>query len=196
MSNILIVPGLHPPGFGAMQYVTYNAIAALWRADGHNTQVHQFGWYEQDMTLKKRQAELQDALNKMGSDVYAIGVSAGGLAVLGAFANSDTKLVRIVTIATPLNVSEEAFANFRGKLFIPPVLETVYAEADTFLKEADDTTRAKIASIRGIKDHRVPPTWSRREGISNEQVLPTTVHSITIFSALTVHRKQVQELLF
>jgi len=195
MKNVLLVPGLHPRGGEVIQRVAYNSCVSEWREDGYNVAVRQFG-FDDRQSLASRQQTLLETIDDMPSDLYVIAASAGALAVLGAFKERPDRFGKVITVASPLLLNKSDLANFKGNPLvpIPRSLETMYHEVDEFLKAASVSALAKIISMHGRKDSRVPPHWSQRPGIETYE-LPVSGHGRTIMSAIRRYRQVTQDLI-
>ena len=191
--NILIIPGLHRPGFETIQRHTYETAAKLWSHEGHIVNVQQFGWYT-EQTLGERRMAINKTIDTMPEDLYVIGASAGGLAAIGALRDNPVKVKKVLTIATPLQLSEAEIGELKNKVFIPPLFEAAYKTADSYLNELGELATGGIVTLYGQKDARILPEWSRRRFIPGQE-LPTHTHGSTILGALTLYRKQTQRML-
>lgn len=190
--KVLLVPGLYHPIAESAQQFTYDHIAKLWTQDGHHTVVHRFGWYEH-ASLKNQQEHLAETIDAIeGNDVYAVGASAGGLAVINALADRPDKLQGIATIASPLRLTAKELEKFLAVSYVPPLFEAAYRECDMLLSNLGERATRLVVSFHGQKDGRVPTEWSRRDSIPHYR-LHAKGHNITILAALTIYRHQVQE---
>lgn len=193
--NVLVVPGLHPWGCEALQYLTYCSAISGWEADGFNVSVRQFGWGD-DLPLADRQVALLETVDALPNGSYGIGASAGALALIAAFRERPEKFCKLLTVAAPLSLTGEDFANFKGNPLvpIPTMLRGAYQQADNVLSALNAEGLAKIVSMHGRHDPRVLPHWSRRPGIASLE-LPVSGHGRTIMNALRKYRHKTQELL-
>lgn len=193
--HVLLVPGLYPRGCEALQRHTYNSVVPAWQADGYNLVVQQFGWNDR-MSLTARQDALLETVDSMPDNLSVIGASAGGLAVINALQEMPDKFSKVLTVASPLSLTEADFASFRDNPFvpIPRLLREAYHQTDDALKSLSTEGLAKVVSLHGRRDPRVLPTWSQRAGIATYE-LPTRSHAKTIMGALRGYRGRTQGLL-
>lgn len=195
IQNVLLVPGLYPRGCEALQRYAYNSIVPAWQAAGYDLVVQQFGWNDR-LSLADRQDALLEAIASMPNNLCAIGASAGGLAVINAFRGVPSKFHKVLTVASPLSLTEADFASFKDNPFvpIPDLLREAYHQADDVLNTLSAEGLAKVVSLHGLYDPRVLPQWSQRPGIATYE-LPTRGHAKTIMGALRKHRDRTQDLL-
>lgn len=193
--HILLIPGLYPRGCEAIQKYAYSSVIPSWQKDGFSVTVQQFGW-DDYMPLEDRQQALLETIDDMPDNLYVIGASAGGLAVINALRERPEKINKVLTVATPLNLAEADLAHFKDNPFvpIPALLRAAYYQADNFLNSLGSEELTRIISLHGTSDPRVRPPWSQRPGIAN-YALPTRGHARTIMGALRRYRQETQELL-
>lgn len=192
--NVLVVPGLYPRGCEALQCSAYSSAIPAWKADGFNVLVQQFGWNDR-VPLSDRHDDLLETIDKLPDSIYGIGASAGSLALINAFSQRPEKFRKLITIAAPLNLTEEDFAGFKRNPLvpIPTILREAYLQADDFLGTLSAEGLAKITSVHGRRDPRVLPRWSQRPGIVSHE-LPLNGHGRMIMGALRKHRHRIQDL--
>ncbi len=188
--NVVIVPGLHPLTTETIQYGMYKTVAAAWPKDQFDVHILQVGWHGKGETTATQQDRLCEGLDKIEGPIWAIGVSAGGLAIIGAMETNEDKIPKVVTIASPLCVPESAFDQLRGNRFIPAALEGHYQRADTYLQRLGSDATDRVVSLYGKKDMRVPPSWSRRDSVRSYE-LPGRRHGFTILGGLALHREKI-----
>lgn len=176
--NLILIPGL-----GDRKWL-YQLVCPLWRARGFCPHVFAFGW----------EGAVDNYIRNLNGDVYLIGASAGGVAVLNALAmDSSDRIKAVATIATPY-VYRQRLKN-----------ETL-ARAISELASNLPNTQAKlarIASFYSTRDQVVSPTDSllnnrcikqpnnSKFANINYQQLPTFGHGLTIAAGLTVFSKRI-----
>jgi len=193
--NIVIVPGLHPMTPESLQYDTYRAATARWSKDEFDVHILQVGWHRKGETTETQQARLQEGLEYIEGPIWGIGVSAGGLALIGAMEANEDKIPMVVTVASPLNVPESALDQLRSNRFksrfIPASLEGHYRTANTYLQNVAATAPGRIVSFHGRKDTRVPLDWSVCDPPMQSFELPGRKHGYTILGGLALHRDKI-----
>lgn len=175
--NILVIPGLQPPGTEAVQRVTYHAVLWRWRAAGYRVTVCQFGWYRGG-SFAERHRRMLERVDQLPGELVVIGTSAGGLEAVNVLADRPDRVRRVVTIASPLQLE----APLRPRLGrLPRLVSEAYDRADGALRQ--DELRRRVVSLYGQADGLVPPRWSQRPGVTCHQV-PGHGHAVTIFRTL------------
>lgn len=191
--NIVIVPGLHPLTPESVQYGMYSAATAAWPKDQFAVHILQVGWHGRGETAETQQDRLREGLDRIEGPIWAIGVSAGGLAIIGAMQADEDKIPKVVTIASPLEVPESELNQLRRKPRLPRSLEGHYQTADTYLRRLGGSASSRVVSLHGKRDSRVPLSWSKRNPIESYE-LPGRRHSHTILGGLALHREKILEL--
>ena len=186
--NLILIPGL-----GDRKWL-YQLVCPLWRVRGFCPHVFAFGWEDTANDYHKKQNRLHDYIRNLEGDVYLIGASAGGVAVLNALAmDSSDRIKAVATIATPY-VYRQRLRN--------ETLARAISELASNLPNMQ-AKLARIASFYSVHDQVVPPTDSRLNNRCikqpnnskfaniNYQQLPTFGHGLTIAAGLTVFSKRI-----
>ena len=181
------------PGLGDRKWL-YRLVCPFWRARGFCPHVFAFGWEDTANDYHKKQNRLHDYIRNLEGDVYLIGASAGGVAVLNALAmDSSDRIKAVATIATPY-VYRQRLKN--------ETLARAISELASNLPNMQ-AKLARIASFYSTRDQVVSPTDSRLNNRCikqpnnskfaniNYQQLPTFGHGPTIAAGLTVFSKRI-----
>ena len=181
------------PGLGDRKWL-YRLVCPFWRARGFCPHVFAFGWEDTANDYHKKQNRLHDYIRNLEGDVYLIGASAGGVAVLNALAmDSSDRIKAVATIATPY-VYRQRLKN--------ETLAQAISELASNLPNMQ-AKLARIASFYSTRDQVVSPTDSRLNNRCikqpnnskfaniNYQQLPTFGHGPTIAAGLTVFSKRI-----
>lgn len=181
---VLFVTGPRPHSHEA----SYRSAIRHWEADGYD--LRWFPWSAVNHLAAQKEA-LLETVEAMPDHLLAIGVSVGALAVLSAFGETSKELRKLVTLAAPLNVTQEDLVRMRTspRDLNPGMSEALYYEADTFLSTTGVNGLAKIVSVHGRSDSVVLPRWSQRPGIESCE-LALNGHSKVIKHALTGRYQQ------
>ena len=176
------------PGLGDRKWL-YRLVCPFWRARGFCPHVFAFGWEDTANDYHKKQNRLHDYIRNLEGDVYLIGASAGGVAVLNALAmDSSDRIKAVATIATPY-VYRQRLKN--------ETLARAISELASNLPNMQ-AKLARIASFYSTRDQVVSPTDSRLNNRCikqpnnskfaniNYQQLPTFGHGLTIAAGLIV----------
>ena len=181
------------PGLGDRKWL-YRLACPLWRVRGYYPHVFTFGWEDAANDYHKKQNRLHDYIRNLDGDVYLIGASAGGVAILNALAmDSSDRIKAVATIATPY-VYRQRLKN--------ETLARAISELASNLPNMQ-AKLARIASFYSTRDQVVSPTDSRLNNRCikqpnnskfaniNYQQLPTFGHGLTIAAGLTVFSKRI-----
>lgn len=168
------------PGLGDRKWL-YRLVCPFWRARGFCPHVFAFGWEDTANDYHKKQNRLHDYIRNLEGDVYLIGASAGGVAVLNALAmDSSDRIKAVATIATPY-VYRQRLKN-----------ETLARAIDELSNNlpAMQAKLVRVTSFYGMRDQVVPlidsqPNDSELADVNCRQ-LPTFGHGLTIAAGLTM----------
>ena len=168
------------PGLGDRKWL-YKLVCPVWRARGFRPHVFAFGWEDTANDYHKKQNRLHDYIRNLEGDVYLIGASAGGVAVLNALAmDSSDRIKAVATIATPY-VYRQRLKNETLARAIDELSNNLPAMQAKF---------TRITSFYGIYDQVVSPNDSQPDDSEfadvNYQQLPTFGHGLTIAAGLTM----------
>ena len=186
--NLILIPGL-----GDRKWL-YRLVCSFWRARGFCPHVFAFGWEDAANDYHKKQNRLHDYIRNLEGDVYLIGASAGGVAVLNALAmDSSDRIKAVATIATPYvyrqRLRNETLARAIDELSNNlPSMQAKFTRITSFYSTRDQVVSPTDSRLnnRCIKQ----PNNSKFANI-NYQQLPTFGHGLTIAAGLTVFSKQI-----
>ncbi len=171
--HIIYIPGLGDENIGSQRLVL-----SMWRflnVDVEIMQMHWSGtmqWDEQLHRLLKR----IDELKAQGIPVGLVGVSAGAVAVIQAYALRTDSLVGCVLIAGKVNRPEAIGEQYRRT---SPMFVTAAEQSPTALALVKRSARMRILSRYALIDGVVSKADSFVEGAQN-QVLFSFGHAYTI----------------
>ena len=181
--HIILIPGL-----GDRKWL-YQLVCPLWRARGFRPHVFTFGWEDPTSNYHDKQNRLNNYICDLNGDIYIIGASAGGVAVLNALSmDNNDRIKGIATIATPYV--------YRQRLKNDTLARAISELASNLPGMQAKFTR--ITSFYSTRDQVVPPTDSRLNNRCikqsnnskfaniNYQQLPTFGHGLTIAAGLIV----------
>lgn len=181
------------PGLGDRKWL-YRLVCPFWRARGFCPHVFAFGWEDAANDYHKKQNRLHDYIRNLEGDVYLIGASAGGVAVLNALAmDSSDRIKAVATIATPYvyrqRLRNETLARAIDELSNNlPSMQAKFTRITSFYSTRDQVVSPTDSRLnnRCIKQ----PNNSKFANI-NYQQLPTFGHGLTIAAGLTVFSKRI-----
>ena len=169
--HLIIIPGVgddHP---------VYHKGARVFRVLGFKAQVYVFGWDSADLSsYDTRIAALNEHIAKLPGEVYLLGVSAGGSAAVNSFALLPEKVIKTVTLCSPL-------AHFSSR--VNPLLAVSIEQTEKFLAAMKPGVKQRLLSLHAIYDPVVPVRLSKPSGV-RARTLPSILHPITIFLGLTL----------
>lgn len=169
---LIYVPGLSDhPGHGQAFAVK------LWRTYGVKSEVMKMRWAEGndfDEKLGRLLARI-DELTDLGYAVSLVGASAGGAAVMNAYARRPS-LHAVVSICGILNPAVKVNPRYYRE---NPAFKTAMNYLGPSLEKLDLDQRRRILSIRPLADSVVYPRNTKLAGASHA-VIPTMGHAFSI----------------
>ena len=178
--HIILIPGL-----GDRKWL-YQLVCPLWRARGFRPHVFTFGWEDPTSNYHDKQNRLNNYIRDLNGDIYIIGASAGGVAVLNALAmDNNDRIKGIATIATPYV--------YRQRLKNETLARAINELSNNL--PAIPAKLAHVTSFYGMRDQVVPPIDSQPNDSEltdvNYQQLPTFGHGLTIAAGLTMFGRRI-----
>jgi len=174
---------LYVPGLGDRSYKGQQLLISTWRLWGVRPHMIRMIWDEGDAFAPKLQKLLDkiDELHSQGHTVSLVGASAGGGAVINAYAMRKEKINGVVCISGKINRPEGIGQNYRRHS--PAFVDSAYQVQASLDKLDFEHDRPRIQSRYAIIDPVVPTSDSEVVG-GNNKTVPTVGHSITIATQL------------
>lgn len=179
---------IYVPGLGDNRTYSQDKVLKLWRIFGLRAHFFPLGWADKEPFGPKLQRLLDmiDDLQKDGQPVSLIGVSAGGGAVINAYAKRKnlTSVICIVgKIHNPQTVSDFILrAN-------PAFRQSAYMVGKS-LEQLGKAERKRIMSIHPLKDLTVPIADTKIDGAEIKKVWAPG-HISAIFVCLVFHGRLI-----
>jgi len=170
---------IYVPGVGDSNPDLQRKVVRLWKWWGVDPELFQINWAENVQWEVKLGSLLSriDELKSEGKAVSLVGASAGGSAVISAYAARKADITGVVTLCAKLKNPGDIGPKYRNAN--PPLVDSV-AGSDKSLKLLDSHDRAKILTRRAFYDEVVTTkSDSVIEGARN-QISPTLFHALTI----------------
>lgn len=179
MHHVLYVPGL-----GDQRPHGQDMVPRLWQifgVRGHFVQMH---WGDKGSFAAKLERLLAkiDELAVDGNRVSLVGVSAGASMVLVAYAARPDKVAGVVCICGKINHPETVEP---WRYTENPAFKASLAELQRVLPKLGPRERARIMSIRPLRDGVVPVADTLIPGTAGK-VIPSVGHVFSIFWALSL----------
>jgi pimeloyl-ACP methyl ester carboxylesterase len=164
------------PGLGD-DLAIYETFARRWRWLGYDVHVVPFGWADRGARLRSKLDTFLMQLDALpGDDLYLIGVSAGGTAVVNAMARRPDRVKKVVTVCAPL----DTMLDLRN-----PLLAESIEQTRQLLLHYNPDQKSRILSVFALYDPVVSTKLSRPPGVRTMRVL-MIAHPLAIFVALNV----------
>ena len=178
------IAAIYIPGLGDHRPKYQDKVYLLLKLFGIEGYYFPFGWAEGNSFEAKLNEllEMVDSLDSRGFKVNLIAASAGASGALNAFVKRKDKIKSVALICGKVNNLDEIGGTYFD---INPKFKQSVGILPESLKELDSTSRARIMSIRPLRDSVVPPKDTIIEGARNLQSF-TFGHSSTIAHYLTV----------
>jgi len=175
---------IYIPGLGDDNPKGQRWAIARWQKHGVEAELFQMKWADKEPWKPKFDRLLKriDELAKHGTAVGLVGASAGGSAVINAYAARKDKILGCVLIAGKVNRPEAIGIGYRQK--DPAFVESAYG-CSKALATLNDNYRSKILSRYALADETVYKPDSRIPGAHN-RIVPTVGHAITIGTQITL----------
>jgi len=138
---------------------------------------------------------IDEQLNKR-EKVSLVGTSAGGSAVINAFAERRDKVHRVINVCGRLREgTQTGFRSFKERTKSSPPFAQSIEFCETHLESLTENDKRKIMTVRSMfGDELVPSDTVIIEGANNIQV-PAPEHVFTITTALTLFSKRLIDFL-
>ena len=175
-STLILIPGLGD------RAGIYKMCKPFWPE--YNVRIHPFGWNDTDEGFARLWDKFISYIKDIPANekIFIVGASAGGVAAVLALSEMPERISRVVTVASPFQM----LPNVKN-----PTLNEALRQAGQIL---DSKVSARIFSVHGKYDPRVPVNYSKPDGIKN-MAIPTIGHSPTIAFALTAASSGIKEFL-
>lgn len=174
---------LYVPGLGDSRISGQRLAVRIWRIWGVHAEVLQMNWADKESWQQKRDRLLNriDELLQSGEPLALVGTSAGGSAVINAYAARKSRLVGCVLICGKVNHPETLGDWHRRN--VPAFVDSANECAEA-LQTLDTPDRRRIQSRYAIRDGIVPKQDSHVNGAHNKTV-PSIGHIYTIATQIT-----------
>lgn len=177
--HVIYVPGLSDHRTKAQRW----APLYWWPFFGVRGHCYFMHWNDKEAFAPKLERLLQmiDSLAQNGDKVSLVGASAGASVVLAAYAARQDKVAGVACISGKINHPETVSpAHFIEN----PAFQESLAELQRILPKLGQGARARIMSIRPLRDGSVAPADTIIPG-AREEIIPTAGHAFSIVMALT-----------
>ena len=171
--QLIIIPGLGDRGR------RYRFFVPFWARIGFAVHIFVFGWEDSRVSFEDAQTRLIQFVDSLGTNVYVIGVSAGGAAAVNLLIARPDTVTKVVTVCTPYVLVPERYNRLLNKTSTQLVAN---------LARLDSKSKAKIVSVHAAFDQLVPVKASQPAGIQDTR-LRSIGHGTTIFAALVFYRQ-------
>ena len=188
---IIYVPGLNDDKF--LNNKLINLLPLLWNRHGYEVFIIKPAWRQGKSFYPKLTLILNkiDELYAKGYAIYLFGQSAGGAAVLNAFAERKNKIKKIVNICGKLKKGTNVSPSLKTASAENPVFkESVLLFEDLNESRLTMNDRNKVLTIKPIWDGVVPSSTVALQGATNITI-PMVQHSIAGISALTIFSGEI-----
>jgi pimeloyl-ACP methyl ester carboxylesterase len=185
--HVIYIPGLgdHDPRLRNAQLLFLNK----WQKAGATVHYQAIGWADGEGFVPKlnKVIELVDKLTLSGRRVSVIGVSAGASAALNVYMERRDKIRGVVYVCGKLtgtlNIDPKYYRNN------PAFKESLY-NAQANIRKLNRTDKTKMLSLYPIYDQVVAVADMKIPGVRTK-MLPTILHSPSIFLAITLFRRTI-----
>lgn len=174
MSHVVI----YVPGLGDRRVTGRRLLVAAWRLYGVRPVVHQMIWADKESFSIKLLQLLHhiDELVEQGNTVSLVGESAGGGAVMNAYAARQDSIHRVACICGKLQRAETIH---RYTYSHNPAFAQSMAALPGSLKKLDASHLERVRSIKPLADHTVPPADTVLSG-TESVTIPSFGHAASI----------------
>ena len=175
---------LYVPGLGDHDLTKQSNMLVFWKWWNVETEIFQMNWADDVAWKKKFNALLKriDGLYAKGEKIALVGISAGGSAVINAYAARPNKIVGVACIAGKINQPEKIGPRYHNRN--PSFVESA-KNSPLSVDKLTEAQRSKILSRYGVFDPLVSKTDSRVPGARN-RLSPTIGHVMTIAYQITI----------
>ncbi|MDL2342074.1 MAG: hypothetical protein QFB87_03290 [Patescibacteria group bacterium] len=172
---------IYVPGLGDQKIAVQAKLVATWKHHNVSYELCQMNWADGEWAPKlEKILKAIDTAVANGQDVALVGASAGGCAVVTAYAARQDVVTGVVVIAGKVNRPQTVGHGYKSK---NPAFWTAINAAQPALASLGPDKRSKILSRRGLLDEVVLPSDNIIAGAVN-RVTPSIGHVITIGSQL------------
>ena len=181
---VIYVPGLGDGRVGSQQLAV-----KLWRYQGVEPHLVQMNWADNEAFAPKLQRilDLIDQLHEQGKTVSLVGASAGGSAVMHAYAERPDRVQGVVLLCGKIrnrnNVSHQTYSH-----------NVAFQQSMDYIKEdlarLGKAERRRVLSLRAFMDESVPAPDTQLEGIKTGHILAIG-HALGIAVGLTLASPRV-----
>ncbi|MFI5270656.1 MAG: alpha/beta hydrolase family protein [Candidatus Saccharimonadales bacterium] len=177
--HIIYIPGLGDQKIKGQLFVTY--LWKIWRVEAEIYRMH---WYDDTKWEEKFNKLLNhiDTLHSEGKKIGLVGASAGGSAVINAYAARKDKISGVVCIAGKINDPDDIGQRYRK--YNPSFVESAY-KIPASLESLNASDRKRILSRYALYDPIVKKADSKISGAKNRHS-PTVGHVFTIAFQITL----------
>lgn len=165
-----------------------------WSRHGVTPVVVSIGWRDRTTSWDEKFGRLLGTIRTYGATarVSLVGTSAGGSAVVNAYAAMPRGVWRVVNVCGRLRVGPTGgWRSFAAKTATSPAFAESVRVCDESLRRMALSRRRNILTIRaGLGDELVPPQTVPVDGGTNLTV-PVAEHMLGIAAALTVYRGRI-----
>lgn len=175
---------IYVPGLGDHYARAQPLAPKYWEVFGLKGHYYAMKWRGAEAFAPKLERLLQmiDELSEDGDKVSLVGTSAGASAVLVAYAVRQDKVTGVVCVCGKINhpetISSELFAK-------NPAFKEALARLQQVLPKLSQDARARIMSMRPLRDKIVPPADTIIPGAYGK-LIPTAGHGFSICVALVL----------
>lgn len=182
------------PGLGD-NYSFFKWAMKNWEKDRLTIYFHKVGW-RQNKTFDKPLNELLkviDVLSKKGY-VSLIGSSAGGSAVINAFARRKTKVKKVINVCGRLRSGTNVFPTLSIASFGYPAFKESVLLCEQEQENLTKKDRKKIMTVRAFFDETVPASTTVLDGAINTKIA-SVHHLLSMTLALSLYKKPLIQFL-
>jgi pimeloyl-ACP methyl ester carboxylesterase len=173
---------IYVPGLGDDKVTGQRRAISTWRFWGVRSELLQMNWADKETWVKKS-ARLIKSIDSAADEGYAValvGASAGGAAVINAFAKRKDKICAVVLLSGKILYPEAIGANVRKN---NPAFITASQQCQASIRTLNEADLSRVLSRFALRDDVVPERDSRLSGAVNQRIL-SVGHSVTIATQL------------
>jgi len=180
---------IYVPGLGDGRISGQRLAVNLWRYQGVEPYIAQMNWADGEAFAPKLQRilDLIDRLHEEGKTVSLVGASAGGSAVMHAYAERPDRVQGVVLLCGKIrnrnNVSHQTYSH-----------NIAFQQSMDYIKQdlarLSSAERQRVLSLRAFMDESVPAPDTQLEGIKSGHILAIG-HAFGIAVGLTLASPRV-----
>ena len=170
---------IYVPGVGDSRPDLQRKLVKTWNLWGVDAELFQINWAENiawDVKLSRLLNRIDELLSS-NRKVALVGASAGGSAVVNAYAARKNDISGIVTICGKLKNSSDIGPKYYNTN--PPLVDSV-AGSEKALPSLTNQDKNRILTRRALFDEVVTTKSDSMVVGANNQISPTAIHSLTI----------------